>query len=210
MPKYKEELISFAEARPWSLFGTIGIGECLDDDETIRCLRIIEAKLTKTFVHHKYHQLPESERFSTIIAFEGVRDHGNRHSHFLMYVPVPRKGKLSRETLITKLPLWLKILWSDLSCKPWTEPSWLLNGLPSFRFNGYEWCEKQTKPTIDIQIGGCRESGPSYSLKHATDKEVAYASWGFITPPKFEKFENENLNGIRNRNRQVRRSLCLS
>jgi hypothetical protein len=205
----------------WDLFVTIGVGYCPDDDEAKRRFRLIEAKLNKTFVHRNYHRLPEADRFWSIIVFEGERERGDRHCHLLLHVPPPKRGELSRDVLVGKLSLWIKILWRDLSEKPWVEPSdwssfrlqfrypaWFWNGPPSFYHNGYEWCERENKPPLDI--GPCRERGPGYALGHATFREVPWSEWHFVTPPKCEeKFRNENLNVIDNRDRQKRRSLAL-
>jgi hypothetical protein len=176
--KYKDLLTKFVQSFRWDLFVTIGVGHCPDDDEARRRFRLIEAKLNKTFVHREYHRLAEADRFWGIIAFEGERERGDRHCHLLLYVPNPKRGELSRDTLIGKLPLWIRILWNNLSEKPWAEPSdwssfrlkcrypaWFWNGIPSFYYNGYEWCERENKPLTTLP---CRCSSVLAVLRLST------------------------------------------
>ena len=164
------------------------------------------------------------ERVQIIVVFEGEATRGDRHCHFLVYVPNPRKMVLSRDTLIDRLPLSIKVLWHDLSETPWSGPSdwsdfrlkfrypaWFWNKLPSFYKKhpkgGFEWHEKESE--IPLDIGRCREEGPRYSLKYVGNYEVDWSDWHFITPPKYTKFENQNLIVCSNRNKQKRRSLGL-
>jgi hypothetical protein len=85
----KSALISFVKSHTWHLFGTIGVGHCPNDNEVTRRLRLIEARLNKKFLCVAYHKLTETEGFRIFASFEGVRDCGNRHCHFLVYCDVP-------------------------------------------------------------------------------------------------------------------------
>ena len=91
-----------------------------------------------------------------------------------MSVPTPKRGNLSRDVLIDKLPHWLEVLWHNPTATLWFDD----------REAPLEWT---------LHIGGCREGGPRYVFKRVTDDDNERSEWHFITPPKFKKFENENL-----------------
>jgi hypothetical protein len=84
-------------------------------------------------------------------------------------------------------------------------PAWFWNKIPNLYYDKYEWCAKDG--TIPLDIDHCRETGPRYSLKYASNKDTPWSEWHFITPPQYKQFRNQNLIVCSNRNRQKRRSL---
>lgn len=216
-----DALRTWMNSYPWDLFTVLGEGYCPPQDETIQRFRQIEARLNKTFICQNYHHLRPDDRFLMMISFEGDRDFGDEHANIVVSVPpFSRKGGLSHEELIGRLPFWINILWDDLSHKPWlwsplrykTHSAWLdwRNNLPTFYANELgELCERNNrKKTIPLMIGLCRDQGAKYSLKDVKNEEKEVElKWRFITPPKYIKFENQNLNVCKNRNKQKRHLL---
>ena len=84
---YKASLIEFVKTIDWDWFVTIGIGWCPPDEETLRRLRLIEAKLCKKFLLKNFHKLPDDQRFFMLVAFEGDQALGTRHAHILVRSP---------------------------------------------------------------------------------------------------------------------------
>src|SRR5712692_1574399 len=112
---WKDKFVKFIEKLEWHWFVTIGVGYCPDDEEVLRRLRLIEAKLCQKYVaSHRYHKLPDFERFMMAVGFEGKRQSGTRHAHFLIRVPQPKK-KCSQLMLQSFLPLEFRFLWNTLS-----------------------------------------------------------------------------------------------
>jgi hypothetical protein len=212
--EYRDELKKFTDKLPWDIFATVAIDFCPPDEMVKRRSTLIEAKLNRQFVSKNYHQFVDGERFSGLGSFEGDRKHGDRHAHFVFYVPEPKRGKLSRDELIERLPYWLNILWHDPSQKPWSwsldhlkcHSGWLdwFPNLPTFYSNELgEWSEIKQKKTIPLKIGLCRVDGSSYCVKDVLrDKE--HLSWWFVTPPKYKNFRNENRSVLLNKDRQRR------
>jgi hypothetical protein len=188
---WKNKFVKFVEGLEWHWFVTIPVGGCPDDDEVRRRLRIIEAILCKKYVaSHRYHKLPDFERFMMAVGFEGERQCGTRHAHFLIRVPQPKK-KCSQLMLKSLLPLEFRFLWSVLS-----------NGAtPFLPFN--------LKKTAGLEFGQANTARKIYTVKNVQKGEVDWSRFEFVTPPKYRHFENENLSVIRNRDRQKRKALCL-
>jgi hypothetical protein len=111
----KNAVISFVDALSWDLFGTIGVGSCPDDDKVLNRLRRIEARLNRRFFCVAYHKLAITERIAILVAFEGVRNCGTRHCHFLVSCPVPRKELTSRDLLIDAVLAEIPQLWSKFA-----------------------------------------------------------------------------------------------
>jgi hypothetical protein len=213
---YRDELKKSADRLPWNVFATVAKGFCPPDEVVKRKLYLIEAMLNRQFVSKNYHKLVDGERFSGLAGFEGVRANGTRHAHFVFYVPQPKRGNLSREEIIERLPYWINILWHDPLQKPWSWSirrlrhhsgwfDWLPNHPIFYRNELGEWCERKKKKTIPLQIGLCRLGGGSYCVKDVL-RDKDYLSWWFVTPPKYKNLRNENRNVLLNKDKQ-RRSL---
>jgi hypothetical protein len=192
---YRNELKRFAESLDWDIFGTLGIGHWQSDSETIRRLRIIEAKLTKAFVGKKYNEMQDFDRFIGLVVFEGNPLDGDRHCHFLMRVPEPVKRAISWDQVLENLPAWINALWDDLSEKPWEWSEFRRKmGAPGW-YHGY------SDSKLALDIGPCREGGPGYTIKQV---RWGQDDWSFITPPKFSSFTNTNLYVKFNKDKQRR------
>lgn len=188
---YKRELVNFVQRLDWQFFVTIGVGRCPDDEVVLQRLREIEARLSKRYLLNRYHKLPDEARFYMLVVLEGEKRLGNRHAHILVHVPHPRKGCPSREMLIGTFCWKFVFLWHTLTphgeCKwaPW-EP---IGGPKMFKFE---------PANVARQI---------YTVKWVQSPEAEGARFEFVTPPKANKFKNENLSVRKNRNWQRRRSL---
>src|SRR6516162_640138 len=109
---YKSAFVEFIQQLDWDWFITIGIGACPDDDEVLRRLRLIEAILCKKYVLTRYHKLPNRDRFSMAVAFEGEKRLGTRHAHILVHIPQPRK-KWTKRSILVSLFCWeFRFLWN--------------------------------------------------------------------------------------------------
>lgn len=108
---YKASFVDFIKQLDWDWFITIGIGACPDDDEALRRLRLIEAILCKKYLLTRYHELPDGDRFSMLVAFEGEKGLGTRHAHILVRIPQPRK-KWTDRSMVVHLFCWeFRVLW---------------------------------------------------------------------------------------------------
>jgi hypothetical protein len=65
-------------------------------------------------------------------------------------------------------------------------------------------------PWEDITFGRANTARTIYTVKDVRQAEVPWSRFEFVTPPKFDKFRNENLSMIYNRNRQRRAALGLA
>ena len=80
----------------------------------MRRLRTIEAMLCKRHLVNRYHKLPDDQRFSMIVAFEGEVKSGDRHAHILAYVPPSMKRRTSHEMMIGLFPGDFRYSWATL------------------------------------------------------------------------------------------------
>ena len=65
-------------------------------------------------------------------------------------------------------------------------------------------------PWEEITFGRANTARTVYTVKHVRAAEVSWSRFEFVTPPKFDKFRNENLSMIRNRDWQRRAALGLA
>ena len=111
---YKRAFVNFIKSRTWHWFITIPIGACDGDETVVRRLRTIEAMLCGKHLVNRYHKLPDDQRFSMIVAFEGEVKSGDRHAHILAYVPPSMKRRTSHEMMIGLFPGHFRYLWAKL------------------------------------------------------------------------------------------------
>jgi hypothetical protein len=192
---HKNALISFLGDKKWHLFGTIGEGFCPPDDIVLHRLKQIEARLNRRYVSNAYHKKAATERISIIAAFEGDRECGTRHCHFLVYCPPPKKQGRAGVIPLGLMILQIKMLWSELSRTSDESGPELFK---SITWNGYEWDEGKDEP---VMITRAYTGGADYLLKYISDDqlndkpwnsiggkpkdEVEQLEWCFVTPPMF-------------------------
>ncbi len=204
---YKRAMVDFVKSQPWHWFITIPIGRCDNDDSVLRRVRTIEAILCGKYLTKRYRKLPRSERFSLLVAFEGERRDGERHAHMLAYLPKLRKRCVSHAMLMSSFPREFGFLLHKLEPKELDHSSSAKVVGNRSNQNGMEWWLPSGKPELDFKCFTPRRA--TYTVKHIRLKDVPWSRLEFVTPPRFKKFDNENLSVIRNRNRQKRQLLGL-
>jgi hypothetical protein len=183
---YKSAFVEFIKNLEWDWFITIGIGACPDDDKVLRRLRLIEAILCKKYLLTRYHKLPDRDRFSMLVAFEGEKRLGTRHAHILVHIPQPRK-KWTDRSMVVRLFCWeFRALWHRVTP-------------PAERQESILSPKGRQKPLTFGRINAARTI---YTVKSVQGVEIPWSRFEFVTPPKVRKFENENLSVIRDRDRQ--------
>ena len=73
----------------------------------------------------------------------------------------------------------------------------------------YRWA-RERDPWADIKITPANAARHVYTVKDVRQADVSWSRFEFVTPPKFEKFKNENRSVIRNRDRQKRVALGMA
>lgn len=194
--QYKEALVSYVASQDFDWFITIGIGFCPSDDETLRRLTLIDAILSKKYLCGRYHNLAANERFLTLVAFEGEEASGDQHAHLLVRIPTPlRRG--TRAMLISAFPFEFRFLWdkvgSGSTCKS-SALAW--------------FCSDRTSESIKFEPAEFRRK--IYTVKSVQCYKKPDSRLEIIPPPKWHKFENENLKVVRNRDKQKRAALGLA
>jgi hypothetical protein len=193
--EYKEALISYVASQDFDWFITIGMGFCPGDDETLRRLRLIDAIFSKKYLSGRYHKLSPDKRFLTLVAFEGEEASGDRHAHLLVRIPTPlRRG--TRAMLISAFPFEFRFLWDKL-------------GFGSTCYDSaLAWfCSDRTSEPIKFEHAKLRQK--IYTVKSVQCYEKPDSRLEIIPPPKWHKFENENLKVVQNRDKQKRAALGL-
>ena len=181
-------------SKQWHWFITIPIGLCDDDDEVLKRLRAIEATFCGKYLVNRYQKLPDEARFSMAVAFEGDAKRGDRHAHILAHIPRPSKRRISQSMMIGLFPWEFRFLWNKIR----------MLSAPDFE---QAW---KPKPWEDITFGRANMARMVYAVKDVRQAEVSWSRFEFVTPPKFDKFINENLRVIHNRDRQRRAVLGLA
>jgi hypothetical protein len=183
--EYKEALVSYIADQDFDWFGTIGIGFCPSEGETLRRLRLIDAIFSKKYLSGRYHKLPSDKRFFILVAFEGEQASGDLHAHLLVRIPtLLRKG--GRSMLLSAFPFQFRFVWDGLSSG--SECSALASLCPGDARN-------------PIEFGSASLARKIYAVKWV---QASAPRFEVIPPPKWRSFENENLKVIRNRVKQKR------
>jgi hypothetical protein len=192
---YKKAFVEFIRSKQWHWFITIPIGYCENEDQVLKRLRTIEAILCGKYLPNRYHKLPDEARFSMVVGFEGEVSLGTRHAHVLAYIPTPTKKRIPQSMLSNLFPFEFRFLWNKLE-------------LSSARTESeYRWARARD-PWADIKISPANRARHVYPVKDVRQAEVSWSRFEFVTPPKCEKFKNENLSVTRNRDRQKRAFLA--
>jgi hypothetical protein len=186
---YKNAFVDFIRSRQWHWFITIPIGLCGDDEEVLKRLRTIEATLCGKYLVNRYHRLPDDARFSMVVAFEGEVKCGTRHAHILAYIPSPTKKRIPQSMLFNLFPFEFRFLWHKFSFLAAAKAK-EVKAVHSYEY----W--------TNIKFGATNTARAIYTVKDVRQDRVSWSRFEFVTPPKYEKFNNENLNVIRNRHRQ--------
>jgi hypothetical protein len=210
--QYKNAFVNFITSLEWHWFTTIPIGECPDEDEVLLRLRHIEAQLCKKYLVNRYDRLPDWERFSMAVAFEGEAKCGTRHAHILIYVPRPMKKSFSHGMLVDSIPFEFQFLWSKSRragrhpLGPWSpEKDFLVCEIGEDAFRMIQQLDQEPA----LRFGRANVARSIYAVKNLRAAEVPWSRFEFVTPPKFGIFDNENLSVVRNRGRQKRFALGL-
>ena len=193
---YKSASIDFVKSKQWHWFITIPIGYCDNEDDVLKRLRAIEAVFCGKYLTNRYHKLPDEARFSMVIGFEGEAKLGTHHAHLLAYIPTPTKKRIPQSMLSNLFPFEFRFLWKKLELSTARTES------------EYRWARARN-PWADITITPANAARLVYTVKDVRQAEVSWSRFEFVTPPKFERFKNENLSVIRNRDRQKRTILSL-
>ena len=193
---YKRAFVDFIKLRQWHWFITIPIGYCENEDTVLKRLQAIEAALCGKYLTNRYHKLPDEARFSMVVAFEGEVKLGTRHAHVLVYIPCPTKMRIPQSMLSTLFPGEFRFLWKKLD---------LLSAHTESEFRR----ARRRDPWTDIEITPANTARGVYTVKDVRQGEVSWSRFEFVTPPKFQEFNNENLSVASNRNRQRRVDLGM-
>ncbi|MGZ4891669.1 MAG: hypothetical protein ACXV2B_05350 [Halobacteriota archaeon] len=161
----------------------------------MRRMRAIEAALCEKYLVNRYNKLPDTARYSMIVAFEGEVRLGNRHAHLSVYVPPPIKKRISQSMLIAIFRTEFRFLWKKFD-------------ILSAR-NSRQYIARNYDLWKSIQISPSNVARNVYTVKDLRRDHVPWSRFEFVRPPKFNKFSNENLSVIRNRDRQRRAVLGL-
>jgi hypothetical protein len=129
-----------------------------------------------------------------VVAFEGDVKRGDRHAHILAYIPRPSKQRISQSMMIGLFPGQFRFLWNKMRMMSASnfEEAW----------TPYPW--------EGITFGRANTARVVYAVKDVRKAEVSWSRFEFVAPPKFDKFTNENLSVIHNRDRQRRAVLGLA
>src|SRR5262249_17729843 len=125
----------------------------------------------------------------------GETECGTRHAHIL--VRVPRGGKkkwLSPATLISWFQFEFRFLWHKFSSAP---------ALWALKRRQFPW-EPDAEHEPLLSFARANAARAIYAVKQVRGTDVAWSRFEFVTPPKFKDFTNENLEVIKNRDRQKR------
>jgi hypothetical protein len=192
---YKNSFVEFIKSKPWHWFITIPIGLVDDEDEIMKRLRAIEAALCGKYLVNRYDRLPDTARYSMVVAFEGEVRLGNRHAHLSVYVPSPTKKRIQQSMLINIFPSEFRFLWKKFDILS-------ARGAQQYKARYYDlW--------TTIAISPANIARNVYTVKNVRRDPVPWSRFEFVRPPKFKKFSNENLSVIRNRDRQRKAVLGL-
>ena len=194
---YKHAFVDLVLGRDWDRFITIPVGHCPDDEIVLKILRQIANDLTKKFVANNDTKLPFNERVSMLVGFEGQREFGTRHAHVLVHIPSPRK-KCTREMLLSHFGCDFRFSWYNLKRK--------MAGRPE-KETSTRWLDDPSAAE-NIQISEANEARAVYTIKDLRRDDVPWSRVEFIPGPRSKLFNNENLNAIRNKNRQRRAYLA--
>jgi hypothetical protein len=186
---YKSAFVDFIRSKQWHWFITIPIGYCENEDQVLKRLRTIEAILCGKYLPNRYHRLPDGARCSMVVAFEGDMKLGTRHAHILAYIPTPTKKRIPQSMLSSLFPGEFRFLWNKFELSSAQTES------------EYRWARARD-PWADIEITPANTARSVYTVKDVRLADVSWSRFEFVTPPKFKKFDNENLSAIRNRARQ--------
>lgn len=185
--RYKFSLVDFIQSKPWHWFITIPIGMCPDDDVVINRLRKIESIFCGKYLVNRYQKLPDEKRFSMVIAFEGYVESGTRHAHILAFIPSPTKTAKSQDVLVMTYPGEFRFLWENFA---------------SVEDTAHQFDRKK-----QIHFIPANKATAIYTVKSVQINSSPYSKFEFITPPKFEKFSNENRLQISRADKIARRKL---
>jgi hypothetical protein len=158
-------------------------------------------------VARRYHKLPDSARYSMLVAFEGESKLGTRHAHLLVYVPKPKRRTKSHEMTVTFLPQEFRFLWNRFrpntrtQFEPRKSAGDDISDAVSSRISD-EMLAVKFKRATEIQA--------IYTIKSVRLNEVPWSRLEFVTPPKTNVFSNKNLNVIKNRDKQRHKQLRLN
>jgi hypothetical protein len=188
---YKQAFVDFIKAKTWHWFITIPIGACDGDEDVIGRLRLIEAILCGKHLVNRYHKLPDEQRFSLAVAFEGEVKNGDRHAHILAYVPPSTKRRTSHQMMIGLFPGQFRYLWATLK---------RANNKST---DSVDWFDLLSEPDFKQATANRKV----YVVKHHRLRDVPWSRFDFVTPPKSKPFTNQTLSVIQNRNKQRRAAL---
>ena len=210
MDRYRDTFVSFIEELDWNWMVTIGIGSCPNDEELIRRLRIIEAQLCGKYLSNSYHRLADADRYSILVGFEGERTNGTRHAHILVHVPKPTKRLTSQALAILRFKWEFWCLWLRLNGNAGVHISpYSLESAHLSKFQDGEDQEvlkfhRKGLPVKIDRVGSAVDGVKKhYAVKRIHSEESLWSDVQFVTPPKFNKFENVNTIKIRNLHRSV-------
>ena len=185
---YKQAFVDLIKSQPWDWFITIPIGECPADEVVLKRLRRIENELCRKFLVNRYHKLPDHQRFTMAVGFEGERGCGTRHAHVLAYAPAPTKIRISRDMLVNLFPEEFRFRWERLKRE----------GSGSGHLaNDASWFGK-------LQFGRVNIARCIYAAKAVRQQDVPWSRFEFVTAPKPSTFTNRNLSVIQNKSQQRR------
>ena len=191
--EYKDAFLNFIESKQWDCFITIGIGLVDDEDDVLRRLRLIEAELCGKYLVNRYHKLPDNFRYCFAVAFEGEVKKGTRHAHILAHVPKSTKRSISRRMSLAMFQLEFRFLWNRVGRKIGAKQ--LLDFVQLYD---------------RIRISPANTARVIYACKDIRQHDVAWSRFEFVTPPKFKRFNNENLKRQRDLNYQARRYVSFA
>ena len=177
---YKDPFVDFIKSKPWHWFITIPIGLCDDEDEIMKRLRAIEAALCGKYLVNRYNKLPDTARFSMVVAFEGEVMLGNRHAHLSAYVPSPTKRSIPQSMLISLFPSEFRFLWKKFDILSARDTK-------QYKARNYDlWT------TIAIRPANAARN--VYTVKNVRRDPVPWSRFEFVRPPKFKCLSEEFLN----------------
>jgi hypothetical protein len=162
-------------------------------------LRRIEADFNKKYIATRYHKLPDADRYTMVVAFEGETSCGSRQAHVLIRIAQGKKKRVSREMLVGLFPNEFRFRWHRYSPNP---------ALFEEKRAAYPW-ESPTVHDPLLWIARANVARSIYAVKWARKQDVIWSRIEFVTPRKTNKFANENLRVITHRNRQKRLALGL-
>jgi hypothetical protein len=189
--RYKHAFVSFIRSLQWDWFITVPIGECPHDDLILKLLRRIEAHFCKKYVSTRYHKLPDVDRFLMAVAFEGESRSGSRHAHLLVRIPSTNKMQVSKSRLIATFPFEFRLLWLKFKRTAMADE----NLFPYQRRGDSNRKAQDLGMKSLLSFGRANVARQIYAVKRVREAEVLWSRFEFVTPRKFETFNNENLRG---------------